>query len=966
MRFENDLSQRLLDLTETTATVARRLESEEMMKFRVLGPVNVEKDGETLDLGSRKQKTILGVLVANADKPVSSDMCLQAAWGEDVPSGAVRSLHTYVSNLRRIIDPERTEIIEGLDGGYRLNVPAGASVDWIEFEQAEGGDPDTLRSALDLWRGRPFEDIEADWARPVLTSWEQQRLSYALEWADATLERGEHEKVLPVLEELLEEYPLQEAVASRLMLGQYRSGRQAEALNTHKRLRSRLVEELGIDPSPEVQELEERILNQDPTLLPSPGTPTNVPAPADATIGRAVESEALTGFLEATRLLTITGAGGVGKTTAARDLARARLADYPDGVWWFELAPINDPSVVLGEIIGAMRLPPAQSEDALDYLCRKLTGTRTLLVFDNCEHLIETVAQIVAKVLAVDEGVTVLATSREPLLVSGELTWALPPLASPDESVATAAGVLATDAGAFFVAKTRQALPEFSVTDENTSRIASICRRLDGLPFALELAAARLRSMGLSELEGRLDDRFKLLTGGSRSEVPHHQTLRGTVEWSYELLSTDEQTLYAELSAFRGGFDAEAVEAVSDVEDPLPALDSLVTHSLLFAEHRSKGTRYQMLESVREHGQELLVVSDRYEEVRRAHLEWVGNLVREGARKLETTEGAEWSERFREETANIRAALAFAVEHDPLTGAAICGGLSRYWYGYAADVDVTTMAESTSFLDEGRRWSEQMLEADLPPKIRGRLLTGLGGLLLIRSGRLDDAVAKVKEAQEIWTELGDKRNLGWATFYEGVASWSLVPMSSTIALFDRSASLHAEAEDAFGSSMSIILRGLARAASGDVEGARPDLEYAIRLPPISPWMSGHSEDTRSLLAILDGVRDPEALEGAREAIKVFRGIPNYACICHAIQTVGGYLAAVGELEDAARTLGVVQSIRDRLGMVMPPYEDRTFWIDDLGLAAMEDGQRREMETAARAMPPDEGIDWVLDRVDALR
>lgn len=368
-----------------------------------------------------------------------------------------------------------------------------------------------------------------------------------------------------------------------------------------------------------------------------------------------------------------------------------------------------------------------------------------------------------------------------------------------------------------------------------------------------------------------------------------------------------------------------------------------------------------MLETIREHGEELLRESDRIDAVRKAHLGWVASMVREGARHLETEKGAEWSSRFRRETPNIRAALTYAAKRDPVTGAAICGGLSRYWHAYSTDFSSGSNGESTSFLEEGRRWSEQMLEAELPPKIRARLLTALGGLLLVRMGHLEEAIDCVREAQQTWEDLGDIRNLGWATLYEGIASWSLVPIEKTIDIFSRSHTLHEEVGDPFGLVVSLHLRGTAWAVAGDLERARADLLAVVDQDMMTPWVLGHVTDVRAMLAILEGETRPEIVHDARRAIRIFREIPNLACICHAIQTVAMFLAAVGELEDASRAIGVIQSIRDRLGMIMPPYEDRTFWIEDLGLSELDGDRRMALETETRAMRPDDGIDWVLER-----
>lgn len=935
------------------------------MQFRLLGPVEVLSDGEPLHLGSRKQKTVLAVLAANANRPVPVDRCLQAAWGEDAPSGAVRSLHTYVSNLRSIVDSNRTGMIERLDGAYRLNLPESVTTDWHEFERlARSDELSELEKGLAMWRGRPLQDVEDGWAQPMITSLEQTRLAVLERWADLRLESGEPADLAVRLEELTEEHPLHEPFWARLMLALYRAGRQADALAAFQLLRLRLAEELGIDPSPEVQELEERILTQDPLLMAMRATPTNLPAPLTETVGRAEENKTLAGLFDNTRLLTITGAGGVGKTTAAKELARSRLHEFPDGIWWFELAPLSEPSLILSEMMGAMRLPPATTEDPLDHVRRRVASSRTLLVFDNCEHLVDQVAAVVSSVLAAGEGLKVLATSREPLSVSGEVAWSLPPLSSPDEADVSA--VLESGAGALFAIRAKQATSSFEVTADNAHRIASICRRLDGLPFAIELAAARLRSMGLSELEGRLDDRFKLLTGGSRSEVPHHQTLRGTVEWSYELLPSDAQTLYGDLSVFRGGFELEAAEAVSELDDTLDLLDSLVANSLVVADTGGDRVRYRMLETIREHAADVLEASGRLESVRRAHLSWLGALVRDGARELEGKAGPAWIARFRRETDNVRAALAYAADSDPVTGAAICGGLSRYWFTYATERDVTTLDDATSFLEEGRRWSQMMLDTEepLPPKIRARLLTALGGLLLVRLGRLDEAVAHLEEAGRLWDEIGDIRNQGWATFYKGAASWSMVPIGETIQLFDRAAHLHEEAGDPFGIVTSKLMRGYANAGSGEVERARDDFEAseAGSNQVGSPWLIAHADDALALVLVLEGRSDEEPARRMESAITRFRQIPNYACLCHAIQTAGMLMARDGELEDAARCLGVTRAIRGRLGMVTPPYEDRTLWVEEQGLADLDAESRHSAEEEGLSMTPEAGIDWVLKTI----
>jgi non-specific serine/threonine protein kinase len=530
--------------------------------------------------------------------------------------------------------------------------------------------------------------------------------------------------------------------------------------------------------------------------------------------------------------------------------------------------------------------------------------------------------------------------------------------------------LLGADAARLFEIRAHEAYPAFEVTDGNAARIAAICRRLDGLPFAIELAAARLRSMGLSELENHLDDRFQVLTGGSRTEVPHHQTLRGTVEWSYELLEPEERRLYRLLSVFRGGFGLDAVEFVYRSDRALDLVDALVAQSLVVADRADDTTRYRMLETIREHGHDMLAAADEVASARAAQLAYVADLVGEGARKLEGRDSAAWMLRFRTETDNIRAALGYAVAADPVAGAAMCAGLSRFWFAYATERDVTTLDDATSFLQEGKRWSEQMLEAagpELPDKIRARLLLALGGLLDTRLGHYEDGITRLEEAEALWATIGNVRNQGWSVFYQGVASWGRIPIQETIGLLDRSVALHEEAEDAFGAGMSKHLRSLAFASAGDFDRAKPDLVASERLAQTTgnPFLLGHAEDGHALWAVAAGQASPEDRARIGDVIRHFRTLGNYACLGHGIHTAAMLLAQEGRLEEAARCLGIVTAIRDRLGMVVTPCEDRTAWVEKLGVGAMDVAIRTKAEDTGRTVELKAGIDWVLTAIEPI-
>jgi predicted ATPase/DNA-binding SARP family transcriptional activator len=941
------------------------------MKLRLLGSFGASENGEELDLGGRKPRALLAFIAANYPAPVPVDRCIQAVWGDEADSGSKRSLQTYVSSLRSAIDPNRLGRLEGSNDAYRLVLFDGDTIDLEEFRrlaspaassEASRAVVERLTSALQMWTDSPLGDLSYDdWAQPLMRQWSDERLTAAMAWADAHIQAGTPGESVGMLERLSGLHPLHEGLVSRLMTALYQTGRQSEALEAFRELTHRLGEELGLDPSPELLDLEERILLHDQSLQIAKPTPTNLDMDGEI-IGREQEIATLMRLIDSTRLLTITGAGGSGKTTAARRVAQDCMSVFTDGVWWIGLAGLSDAHLIPHEMLGAMRLPAPVGVPALDSLIAHLTHQKTFLVLDNCEHLADGVADVISKILRSTTETSVLATSREQLSIAGEVSWRLPTLTAPGD--ASAEGVLASAAGQLFAVRARTADPNFAVTDENAPRVASICRRLDGLPLAIELAAARLSSMGLGELEGRLEDRFLLLTGGDSGDAPHQRTLRGTVEWSYDLLGDEEQRLYRQLSVFRGGFDLGVVEAVFESPDPVRPLDSLLTQSLIVADASSMPTRYSMLETIREHGRELLTVSGELEEALTKHLSTMASLVSEGARHLEGPDQQAWMTRFRRETDNLRAAMAFAVDADPVTGAAIASGLGRFWWAHAMERDPTTLEDATSFLEEGRAWSTAMLEEageSLPVKLHARLLTSLGGLLEIRLGLLSDAIGHLDEAIELWSEIGDPRNQGWAVFYRGCAGWDMTSIDETVAAFEQACSLHEKAGDPFGLGFSQLMRGFAYAVREEFDLAAKDFtEFSEVAEKVrNPNMIAHADDAYACLAVLTGSRSDEDRARVAASIRRFRRISNYACLAHGIHNAAAWLAAEDKLEESARCLGIVQTLRDRLTMVLPPYEDRTFVVDGAGLSQLDQRLRHREFELGRAMEPEDGIEWVL-------
>lgn len=934
------------------------------MDVRLLHGFRVSENGAEVELGGRKPRTLLAILAAHASSFVGVDRLIEAVWGEDASPGAKRSLQTYISSLRSAIDPKRQGRLEGSDDGYRLAPQDGDHIDLHEFRSlVKSGE---LDDAIRLWDD-PLGDLAYDeWAQPFIREWTGEFLGAVELWADTRLAEGDPDTIVADLERLVAEHPHHERLTAKLMTALYQTGRQSEALDRYRLLASHLGEDMGIEPSPELQNLEERILLHDPSLGVRKPTPTNVDSADVELVGRTAELATLEQLITSNRLLTITGARGTGKTTIARVLAGRVFDQFPDGVWWLSLAPFGTADVVPYELLGAMRQTAPAAADPLDTLIGHLRTRRSLIVFDNCEHLVEPMTATIGAILRGCPGVTVVATSREQLVMAGEVSWRLPTLSIPDRDATDAESVSTSESGFLFAVRAAQADSGFVVTDDNAARVGSICRRLDGLPLAIELAAAQVSSMGLGELEGRLDDRFHAL-GAAPADDGHHRTPWETVAWSYDLLTPDQQELYRRLGVFRGGFDVAGAEALSPLSDTVEALDALVVRSLVVVDTSRVVPRYSMLETIREHASIELERRGELDSARRRHLGWASDLVREGSRHLEGPDFQAWTKRYRLEMDNFRAGLEYATEHDPVTGSRLTAGLSRFWWGHATDGDPATLDDATSFLMEGRAWALRMLDAagpELPAKDRARLLISLGGLLEIRLGRFEEAIAHLDLAIRALDDLDESRLVAWAEFYRGMASWGLTPPEETFAALDRAAQLSEATGDLLALLSSVHMRGWVHAAEGRYEDARSDIEMTLAWAQKSgnPATIAHAEDGVVCLAILAGWDTSDAPTQIRKVIQRFRRIPNYACIAHGLHTGAAWLASQGRLEDAAIAMGIVEGIRDRLSMVIPPYEDRTFIVDGAGLELLDQQRRAELVTEGRKMAPDEGIDWIVTAV----
>src|SRR3954468_17013904 len=598
-------------------------------EFRVLGPVQALSDGRVLPLGGPKQRALLAELLLHGGAVLPRDHLVDALWDEP-PSSARASLQVYVHGLRRALGSER---IETHGDGYRIHFEP-AELDLARFERLVGkaeqalseervaDAADDLDAALALWAGPPLADVADQPAARVATQrLEELRLRAVELRNDARLELGGHDALLPELEQLIAEEPYRERLREQQILALYRAGRQKEALEAYQRARRELVDELGVEPGPALQELERAILRQDAGLAAparaQPARRLRLPAPATALVGRRLEIAAVEAMLrrDELRLVTLTGPGGTGKTRLALAAAEALAPEFRGGAVFVDLSAGAEPDLVFPTIARALELAESEA-NVEEAVLGHLRNLSLLLVLDNLEQL-GAATQTVSALLAAAPRVCVLATSRAPLRLSGEHEYPVPPLPVP-----AAAGrfeeVVANDAVRLFAARGQAVDPSFALTDANVSSVASVCRRLDGLPLAIELAAARSKVLQPSAIEQRLEQALELLVEGARDLPLRQQTLRSTLDWSYQLLTEPERALLARLAVFAGGWTLEDAEAVLGNETA-SGLASLVDSSLVRRRGTPEAPRFGLLETIREYALERLRAEGEEDEYRRLH-----------------------------------------------------------------------------------------------------------------------------------------------------------------------------------------------------------------------------------------------------------------------------------------------------------------------------------------------------------
>jgi predicted ATPase/DNA-binding SARP family transcriptional activator len=643
------------------------------MRFGVLGSTLMwSADGEEVSVGGPRVRTLLTLLLLDAGQIVTTERLIDGLYGEDPPANATNALQAQVSRLRRALPGGEVEFHPT---GYRL------AVNWAEIDAhvfarlaadgrhaLAGGDHQRaaklLKEALQLWRGPALGD--APLAEAEATRLDELRMTATEDLFDAELATGDNPGAIAELRQLIGRNPLRERPRALLMRALYAAGRQAEALEVFEEVRTLLADELGTDPSPELAETHMAVLRSEPQQ----SRRRALPAQLTSFVGRADERDYVAALLGTCRLVTLLGPGGAGKTRLA-----VEAAGTLDGeICFVDLAGLAEDDQVAHAVVAALGLrdagvfSAAPTGDIVDRLATALEDRPVLLLVDNCEHVITDIALLVHELLAACPLLRVLATSRAPLGITGET---IHPVSRLDADAARR----------LFADRAKAVRPDFVIDELLVDRI---CAGLDGLPLAIELAAARLRTLTLADIDARLDDRFRLLSRGDRTKAQRHQTLHAVVDWSWDLLSPDEQAVARRLTVFTGGASLAAAERVCALPDTIDLLADLVDKSFI----EVADGRYRMLDTIRAFGAEQLLAAGEQDTVRDAHLAYFVELVQTAEPHLRGQEQLGWIALLNTEHANILAALRRAVQTAPSTALLLAGELASYWYlrGLRAEV----------------------------------------------------------------------------------------------------------------------------------------------------------------------------------------------------------------------------------------------------------------------------------------
>jgi non-specific serine/threonine protein kinase len=936
-------------------------------------------DGETAvtAVNTPRLQSLLAYLMLHRHAPQPRAHLAFLFWPDSTEAQARTNLRYLVHQLRQAF-PQVDRFLYTGDGALHRRADAPFTLDVADLKQAiteadqaeQAGDLAKVRASLEqavsLYQGDLLPGCYDDW---LLSEREHlsQMFSSTLERLLLLLEtERDYRTAIRYAQRLLQHDPLQEATYQHLIRLHALSGDRASALRLYHTCATVLERELGVAPSPATQAAYEELRLKTPLTPPlAPSAPSfphprrhNLPVPLTSFIGRVREQAEVQRLLSTTRLLTLTGAGGCGKSRLALAVATDRVEDYADGAWLVELAALADPLLLPQAVATTLDVREEPQHPLIATLTNALQSRVLLLVLDNCEHLIDACAHLVHTLLNACPHLQILATSREALGLVGETVWRVPSLSLPDPQHLLSVERLAeSEATQLFVERARAALPTFALTAENAAAVAQVCQRLDGMPLAIELAAARVKLLTVQQIAARLDDCFKLLATGGRTIVSRHQTLRAAIDWSYDLLSEQERLLFRRLAVFEGGFTLEATEGICAgrgiaPDEILELLSHLVDKSLVVVSMQPQGreARYRLLETIRQYGRNKLLASGEAEIIRQQHAAYYLALAEQARPKLQEQEQLAWLERLEVEHDNLRAALRWgrAEAQTTETGLRLAGALWVFWYLHG-------------HWSEGRGWLEDMLiqsQGSGHTQARATALLNAGALADYQ-GDYGQARLLIEESLTMYRELGDKVGSAWSLYYLGHLASEQGHYEQAVALLGDSVMLFRQSPDKWGAALSLCILGWVTWYLGDYQVAAIFCQESLALsrelgnPRGVAWalscLSGvaisqgdpgqaiaHGEESLALfqqLGIKDGIawslytlgyvalfqgHDGRAASCFVDSLVLRREMGDKVRIAHCLAGLAGVAGAQGQAAPAARLFGAAAALLDAIGAPLNP------------------------------------------------
>ncbi len=884
------------------------------MQLRLLGPLELRVDGHVVPLRTGLPRRLLITLALRLGERVSTDTLIEAVWGEDSSLDKLNALQVLVSYLRKALAvTQGTIAIETIEGGYRLRA-ARDDVDAYHLEATVGAvgqlaDPDErlqrLDDALAAWRGPPIPEVAGEeFAQAHLQRLNELRMTALELRMDALLALGRHVETVAELQHLVVVHPLRERFYAQLMTALYRSGRQAEALAVYDRARTVLVEELGLDPGPELTAVEQAVLTHAAELdSPTPSVrptgerrepsratadsqpPTTVlPGALEPLIGREGEVARLTELMADHRLITLIGPGGAGKTRLAAELA----VSCAHRVWWVDLSPLSGGEGLLAAVATASgaTTPPEDASAVITHL----SGQEAVLVLDTCERVRGELRPLVESILRNCPGVSVLATSRKPLGAATELAWPVPPLSLPDPETTFLPRIAASAAVRLFTARATHRRPDFELTQDNCVDVGRVCLLLDGLPLAIELAAAHAAFLDPATMVRVLDDRLRLLVDETRDDRQH--TLRSAIAWSYELLSTDEAAFFDRLSVFTGPFPLDAAAAVAGEglrHDGLELLLALAQQSLIASDGRD---RFRLLDTIRAFASEQLAHDDaELVATRRRHAAWYAELLGGGQSPQRAVRVEGWRGQLRDALPDLRSALEWCfTSGEEELGARLLAALWWLW-------------PREGVFDEAAQWFPRAKELVPHGSALQADLLASSGTYAVSRGDLHQAALDCGSAAELYDTLGYKRSLAQSLIGLGIAQWGRGDLASAARAHDRAAELFSALADTWGVGLCLVLRArTAIDASEDDAAARLDEAEAAARRCGDQHVLAAALVQRARAELADARHDDAAAHAA-ESLRLNEIHGHHEGVVGSLHALGLAQAGQGDLSVAAHTLG---------------------------------------------------------------